>query len=64
MKANWGGNIDERKWGVGQVLALFAWAPWMIEAFSEVELARIWLQGEGEQSHSPAMEDTAMGQLA
>jgi hypothetical protein len=47
LAAGWGGKIDDKVWGVGQVLAVFAWTPWLIDMGSSVvKSAKRYFRGE------------------
>jgi len=64
LETGWAGDIEENKWGVGQVLALFAWTPWLIEmASSVVKPVRRSSGSEREQSPSQASENIMLDQL-
>jgi hypothetical protein len=60
----WEGDIEENKWGVGQVLALFAWTPWLIDlAYSGLNSVRCCLWRKRQKSPSQVAEEAALNQM-
>src|SRR5436190_9817257 len=58
---DWEEDIEENKWGVGQVLALFAWAPWLIDlAYSGAGSVRSYLRSDRAESGSQVAEDAVL----